>query len=697
MRKLGVILLVVLVVLGGILFYVSRNLEAFLEAQRDWIAARAGEAVGREVRFGAVGVAWRDGLSASLADLSIADDVSFSPEPFLNVGSVYLVVDLWPALRGDYRVTRIVFDRPQVALIRTKGGLNVDSLAGGKSAPGKVPSAEASGAANPLPLLISLLEVRDGQVRYIDRTVVPARDIVIADLDVELADIGWSQPIRVDAGARLLDARQADVRITGTVGPIAAAGDIAAAPLDLRAALAPVAAGELKGHPLLSGVIPPGLSLAGPLRVDAAVTGTAAAPLVALKLDATAAEIGYGDSFSKPRSVALRIDGDLESADDVLHVRRGVVEIGDARLAVSGQVRTAPTMRFELHLAGDAIPLAGWDRLVPAAADLDLRGNISPDLAIRGTGTPQVSGKVALDAVGLRRDALEISGITALLGVDGDRLLLPKTKFRMSDAEVELAATYDRGREVFHITTDVVGMLLAPVLGTYAPQAARWLEGTLDAALTLDGRGTQWESIRSSLTGSGTARLRDGRLRELNLADTLLAGLTGAHGLSALISPEVRAKYPELLAARETVFQDVGGKVRIADGRIVVDELALVAREHRVAGSGWISLAGDVDLTANMALSVALTQDLVARVPQARGLVSEAGSLTVPFRLTGPMPDAKVVPDMDFVLRKVGRTAIESGIDRLFRKPEGAGDQPTPTPRAEEQLLRRGLDAVFGR
>jgi hypothetical protein len=224
------------------------------------------------------------------------------------------------------------------------------------------------------------------------------------------------------------------------------------------------------------------------------------------------------------------------------------------------------------------------------------------------------------------------------------------------------------------------------------------LTGRIDSELRLSGRGTQWDGIREALTGSGRIEIRDGTLNDVNIADAVLTSLTGIPGLSGLLSPRLREKYPELFSSGQTRFDAMRGAVQVAGGQILIEDLDVTARDYSLRGGGSFALVNKADLRARFIASTKLTEDIVRDFKQARYLTS-AGRFEIPFRLTGSVPSLRVKPDSDAIAAALQRGLVErglqEGLDKLFGTRKGSTPQPTPRP--EEELLRKGLEGLFGR
>jgi uncharacterized protein involved in outer membrane biogenesis len=131
MRKslfiLGVIVGVIAVAVGLVL----SNLNAYLTSHKDWLTAQVEGVLGRKVSFSEISVSLSSGFGARVKDVRIADDPTFSAEDFVRAGDVEVSVKMWPALFRRFEVTRIVLDKPDVRIIRTRNGRNYDSIGGG--------------------------------------------------------------------------------------------------------------------------------------------------------------------------------------------------------------------------------------------------------------------------------------------------------------------------------------------------------------------------------------------------------------------------------------------------------------------------------------------------------------------------------------------------------------------------------------
>jgi hypothetical protein len=194
--------------------------------------------------------------------------------------------------------------------------------------------------------------------------------------------------------------------------------------------------------------------------------------------------------------------------------------------------------------------------------------------------------------------------------------------------------------------------------------------------------------------------VRDGVIKDVNIADQVLQSVTGIGGLSNLISPRVRQRHPALFETGDTKFDKLGGSVAIADGVARSDDLTITARDYSMLGKGTYSLDNELDFTATLLASRELSDDVINDLREAKYLANQDGKIEIPFRLTGALPHVKPKPDSEFIARALSRAVVGKGLEKIFGKEKAPppGVEPTPDRKhPERELLKKGLEGLFGR
>jgi hypothetical protein len=225
------------------------------------------------------------------------------------------------------------------------------------------------------------------------------------------------------------------------------------------------------------------------------------------------------------------------------------------------------------------------------------------------------------------------------------------------------------------------------------------------------GEGKSWDEIKPTLRGQGDAEIVDGALLNTNLADTALSA-SGIPGLGSIITPAMRKKYPETFEAKDTKFKEMKAHFDIADGRINVKDMRVIATDYSMQGDGWANFDRKINFHTQLVLSPPLSADLAKSVREARLLFNSGNEFTMPFQVSGTLPKVKAKPDSSYLAKMFQRgTArqLTEELERNFFGDKGStapqagdtGEPDAPQGRKKKQstqdMIRKGLEGLFKR
>ena len=325
---------------------------------RPSIEEKTSAALGRKVRLGNLRLSL---FSRSLAaeDLSIGDDPSFSPSPFLTAKSLKVGVQLMPLIFSKtLNVTGITIQNPQVMLIRNAAGQwNYSSLGGSSANAEPTQTSElakpSSSPRSTASLSIKKLELEDGQINIgstnsqkrstYDHVSISASDVFVATR--------FSVVVTADlpGGGKFI--------FDGNVGPVD----------QTNASLTPVNATlNVSSLNLAStGLLDPSLGLGGLLDLDATFAsqngesetkGTAKLSKALL--------IAGGSPASEPVVVDFSTKYDLRKNAGVLNP--STLKIGNAAAHLSGTYQIAEETVLNIKLDGQDMPAKDLESFLPA-------------------------------------------------------------------------------------------------------------------------------------------------------------------------------------------------------------------------------------------------------------------------------------------------------------------------------------------
>jgi uncharacterized protein involved in outer membrane biogenesis len=430
---------------------------------------------------------------------------------------------------------------------------------------------------------------------------------------------------------------------------------------------------------------------------------------VVAKIDISDGSLRFIDKTSTPPAVSAVEKLDFQASNVSLtgpidfELKAAVLGASRQNVRITGQVVDLENPKANFKLTSDELTLA------PGA------GGAPPD-TLRDL---EVDGRLSLPKAGPHVQATVHSPRGTLAAADyGDLSIdfelqnrvatIRKLSASAFDGQLDVTGRYDMrnaARPSFEVRPTISSMRIEKIVASRSPASSRFVEGQLGANLDLAGEGAQWEQIKQSLRGKGSVQLVDGVLKDVNLAESALKGITGVPGLSGLLPPGLREKYPDVFGAGDTAFENMDAKILISDGWVNFSDFRLAARDYVVAGQGRYSLDNRLDMTTVMSFSQPLSDSLVKAAAPMKYLRSAEGRVEFPVRLIGAAPAIKAVPDVGYIAKSASREAVGNLLEDVLggkkKKPaaEGAAGEPaaegSPSqPSAEgaaTDLLKKGL------
>ena len=125
--------------------------------------------LGREIAVEGLDLSIWGGLGVELQKVRIGNPPGFEGDHFLTAEKVDLKLQLWPLIFGDFRVDRLVIEKPNINLVKTVSGSVNYSFAGDTSlVPEQVRDMPAEGQAAAMVVSFDEMEIKDGLLSYRD-------------------------------------------------------------------------------------------------------------------------------------------------------------------------------------------------------------------------------------------------------------------------------------------------------------------------------------------------------------------------------------------------------------------------------------------------------------------------------------------------------------------------------------------------
>lgn len=464
--------------------------------------------------------------------------------------------------------------------------------------------------------------------------------------------------------------------------------------------------------------------LSGNLEVHARVQGAIGNGKIP-KVDGSLSLAGVNATLPSVPKPLSDLNAKVTFTGDRAELTETVVRLGDSQVRLAAKVERFSPLALTYRLSVPEL------RLADLQAQADGSGGKSPEVLKEvksegrvgmENGSLSYQGKLSSSQGTVSQVAY--TDLQTAISLANQVAAIESFKTQAFGGAVQANGRYDM-REAsprFTFTSQVQNLDLTQVFNSEFVTAPQVIQGRFNFDLQLNGSGKQWVEIQQTLQGQGRAEVVDGMLRDVNIAEEVLSGVTGIPGLSMLISPRVRERYPKIFATGDTKFDQLSGSVTIGGGKIQTEDLVMAAADWKAQGKGWFSFDRTLDFRALLIMSQQLSDDIVEDVKQAKYIVNEQGRLEIPFALSGTLPGVKPKPDVAYVGQLIQRAALRKGTEEIQKRvldkllprrerppvdeepgepPQQAEGEPAepeqPKKNLKEELLRKGLEGLLGR
>lgn len=393
-------------------------------------------------------------------------------------------------------------------------------------------------------------------------------------------------------------------------------------------------------------------------------------------------------------------------------IKDTTLSLGASKISLAAQIDQFTPFSLSYKVSTPELRPADFQAGLPAERKADVIRDLSSAGSLRTkNGSVTFQGNLASGHGRLYQ--IDYKSLSTQVTLENQVANLRNLRLNALNGSLQIDGTYAYAppKPQFSLTSNLQGIDLAELYRSLQPKGARDIEGRLNANMKVAGNGSQWQEIKPTLRGQGQAEVVDGALLNVNIAEQVLTSATGIPGLTALISPEIREKYPETFQAKDTRFKVLKGLFNLADARLNVKDLQIAAADYGVQGNGWVDFEKQVDFQARLTLSQRLSADLARSVREITYLFNPQNQFELPFALTGTLPNVRPRPDTGYVSRMIERGLVRRGAEELQRRFFGQkepapstepGSQPPPDEKTERQtrpedLLRKGLEQLFRR
>ena len=457
MRKWLTISAAIIVVTIAVGFLLVLNVNSLVARNKGYLIAQAESALGRKIAVGEVEATLWSGIGARLSDFTISEDPVYGSGEFVRAKDVQINLRFWPLLHKEVQIKRVILHDPVIQIVRgADGKFNFSTM--GKTAEEKekkkeMPARENKAAgpkeASPPAWLVSLVDISDGQVHYVDRK--DNADLRLQRIDLKIEDFDFNRPFSVEFSAAVF-ADKPNLKLESKIGPLRPAGDFSQAPLSGEITVDPFDATRFNAAaPKWKNALGKDVNLSGVFRVkDLKFSGTLKDLALTGKIDGTEGALRYGKTFHKPAGVRFALDADARYGNDKLTLRQSRLALHTLDLAAAGDIRFGDATLLNLSLDSKPAALEGWDKIVPALARYQLAGTLEVEAKVRGKAgkgaVPELQGVLSLRKASAKPPEFPkpIENLDTKINFTGQRADITDMSLTLGRSRIQLAAAIQK-------------------------------------------------------------------------------------------------------------------------------------------------------------------------------------------------------------------------------------------------------------
>ena len=175
------------------------------------------------------------------------------------------------------------------------------------------------------------------------------------------------------------------------------------------------------------------------------------------------------------------------------------------------------------------------------------------------------------------------------------------------------------------------------------------------------------EDMLKTLSARGDVRLQNAVLDNMNVLKVALDKLNMLPDLVQKLKDNLPEKYSGLLSRNNTAFKPMNAAFQIKDNRIYFDKFLVESDAFYLTGKGSIGMDQDIEISADLSIPKDLSDAFVNTVPELEYLTDNNGIITMPLEIIGKAPDISVMPNLDYVIKKLFVSKGRGLLNRLLK------------------------------
>ncbi len=341
---------------------------------------------------------------------------------------------------------------------------------------------------------------------------------------------------------------------------------------------------------------------------------------------------------------------DFAMAQDQMQLSNLRLVLDETTFTGSGRLAAGDPARISFDLTGDALDVDRY--LAPATDDAAAASEASmDDTEIPADLLAGINAKGSLALGTATLNGMAFSDLKLGITVADKRARLNPLSAELFDGRYvgDIRVDASGNTPVLSLDERIEGVNLGPL--ATALFATENLSGTIDGRFTLRGTGATLGEVRQTLAGNIAFVLADGALEGRDVWHQIRSA-------RALFKGEAAPPAPE---NPRTEFSDVSATGQVRDGVVNNDDFRAIIPFLQLSGKGAVNLA-NATLDYRMDARVLERPDFVD-VPAEE--LDEYTEAVIPIRITGPLADPSIKPDIGALARAEAKKIVDEKKDEV--------------------------------
>ncbi len=174
--------------------------------------------------------------------------------------------------------------------------------------------------------------------------------------------------------------------------------------------------------------------------------------------------------------------------------------------------------------------------------------------------------------------------------------------------------------------------------------------------------------VLKTLTAKGNMKLGNAVLDKMNVLTAAFDKLSILPELTQKLKDKLPEKYSALLKQNYTAFKPMRADFEIKQGRIIFDKFVMESDAFYIESKGSIGIQDQsLDIGADLYIPKDLSDAFVGAVPELEYITDDKGLIAIPLEIRGMIPEIKMKPNLNYVLKRLFSSKGQKLLNRLFK------------------------------